>query len=102
MAKPMSEERHEATIACVNIVKYIRSTQFYLSPTQAVMVVEHFWNKMGDKSMIDLSAYVKWAQKHGEPEERITATVCHDLNGASSRCFLPRSDGYTKYLKETE
>jgi len=99
MAK-LTEERRKAITACTNVTKYIRDTQFEVRPMQAMMVVDNFWHTMGDKSMIDLDAYIMWARKHGEPETQISFTVAHDLSGAGTRCFLPRSDGYAETLEE--
>ena len=99
MAK-LTEERVKAITACTDVVKFVRDTQPDLEPMDVMMKVDYFWHEMGNKAMIDLAAYIKYAKEHVMPDFQIAGTVGHDLNGAGSRCFLPRSDGYSERLDE--
>ena len=47
----------------------------------------------GQESLAALDRFITWAEKHGKVE-MIAPTIAHDLNGAGSDSFCPRSSGF--------
>jgi len=99
MAK-VSKERKQAIQACLDVVEFVRKVQPDLARLDVIITVDNFWHTMGDKSMIDLNAYIVYARAHDMEDYQIAGTIGHDLNGAGSHCFLPRSDGYSERLAD--
>jgi dienelactone hydrolase len=89
----------KAKVAFVQVVLFERKAKPEYTALQVVMAVDHFWKTMNDQALVDLAAYIDWAKANGDEDFRIAGTVGHDLGGAGSLCFLPRSDGYSKRLE---
>ena len=94
------EVDEKALHAFRNVVQFEKAINANIPPVQIVVMITRFWDLMGDEAMIDLSNYIKWSQLYNEDIMRTSATVGHDLNGAGSRCFLPRSNNYTQHLAD--
>jgi hypothetical protein len=55
----------------------------------------------GEDAVKDMWGWVLWGRKHGYEENRILASVFHDLGGCEDEHMQPRTEGYMNiYLKE--
>jgi hypothetical protein len=97
--KLMSDERKQAIEAVTEVVRFVQTVQPDLEPLDVMIAVDNFWHTMGDAAIVDLAVFIKYGRAHQMDNMEIGATVGHDLNGAGSRCFLPRSNGYAKRLE---
>ena len=95
------DKYHVKTLhAFVKVVEFEKAVNGNIPPILVVDKVQNFWDTMGAEAVRDLAAWIEWATLNGLEDYEIAVTVGHDLNGAGSECFSPRSTGYAKHLEE--
>lgn len=54
------------------------------------------------KQRMDMAGWIQFAEEKGITPEQICVNLMHDIGGImrGDECFLPRTNGYAKFLKE--
>jgi len=66
-------------------------------PVDVVIGLTRYLDVYGEAGLHDLVGFIKFGRDNNMDDHQIAATIGHDLSGAGSRGFLPRSNDYGKH-----
>jgi hypothetical protein len=92
--KPKEYEFDEVVFKCWSILKNLDKKLGWKDVGTVYMALLNFQEKCGKPNVSALARYIDYALKHKKTISDIATTIAHDLNGAGSDCFCPRSNKY--------
>jgi len=78
-----------------DVVEFERCTTN--DPVDVVIGLTRYLDAYGEDGLHDLVGFITFGRRANMTEMEIAATIGHDLNGAGSPGFSPRSHGYGKH-----